>query len=817
MTLLAVDQLSVLLRSSPSGSIVYLLGAGGCGVSALGHLFLDLGFQIVGSDLESNMAIDQLQNRGARIHIGHCEEHVLEAKPVVVIMSSAIPSGNVESLAAEKLKIPMTLRGSALACLIRMCKSVCVAGMHGKSTTSAMLAYALGQMDGDSSYSIGALVPQLNPHGRIRDVLSSKNSVHDTLFVAESDESDVTFNSIVPHHAIVLNVDHEHLDYFSGFDSVCHEFEAFANRVKDRLVYCADDASLARMFAGWSNAVSFGFSPGADYRAKLSDEASNVSDDAAIVMSRFVVFFHGKLLGEFAIRLAGEKNVSNATAVIAMLHQLRYSPGAIGSAMNSFRGVARRQDEIYRNSAVRVFEDYGHHPAEIRATLSALRGLNPGRLLVIFQPHRFSRTRFLIEDFGACFEQADRLWITDIYSAGEKPISGVLSESLVQSIRGRGQLVEHVSNADELSGILSSEIQQGDMMLFLGAGDIHRMASSFVDHLRSSMRDDGADFCQKLRQELSSDALVRQNEVLARRTTLRVGGCADFYIEPRCESDLAAVLRICTDFGLPITVIGRGSNLLIRDGGVRGAVVCLARAGFDQIEFLEGQLHCGAGAKLKAVAATAKGCGLGGLEFMEGIPGTIGGALRMNAGAMGSAMFEVLHSVRFMSLDGTIHSRTAAELNVQYRSCPIFKNNVALGAVLNGQPDSKETIAETMRKGSAKRWNSQPAASSAGCIFKNPTAIPAGRLIEELGLKGERVGGAVVSDVHGNFIVNDGNATARDVLRLIEIVQERVQVVRGIQLETEVEIIGENLEEGFSEHEFNTEIQSRIERIEPIA
>ena len=817
MTLLTNVQLSALLRASPAGSIVYLLGAGGCGMSALGHLFLDLGFHIVGSDLESNVVTQELQSRGARIHIGHCEEQVSEAKPIVVIMSSAIPSENVELLGAQRLNIPMTLRGSALACLIAMFKSICVAGMHGKSTTAAMLAYALGQMGDDPSYSIGALVPQLNPHGRIRGALCSESSRNDTHFVVESDESDGTFNSIVPHHAIILNVDDEHLDYFSGFGAVCCEFEAFANRVQDRLVYCADDASLARMYAGWTNAVSFGFSPDADYRVKLSDELSNISDGTAFSLSRFEVFRRGRLLGKFAIRLSGEKNVSNATAVIAMLDQLRYSSDTIGSALNSFRGVARRQEEIYQNGVIRVFEDYGHHPAEIRATLSALRKLGPGRLLVAFQPHRFSRTRSLLSQFAMCFEQADLLWITDIYSAGEKPIPGVTSESLTQAIRARGQSVKYVSNAGEFSEELSSVMQPDDMVLFLGAGDIHGAAGTFVSNLRKEIQDNGVDVYQEFTQRLSGNSLVRKNEVLAKRTTLRVGGCADYYIEPGSESDLAAVLRICSGYGLPFTVIGRGSNLLIRDGGVRGVVVCLARAEFGQIEIRGNQLHCGAGAKLKTVAATAKGCGLGGLEFMEGIPGTIGGALRMNAGAMGSSMFEVICSVRFMSLDGTVQTREATQLNARYRSCPVFKTNIALGAVLTGQPNSKESIAETMQECGRKRWKSQPAASSAGCIFKNPATIPAGMLIEELGLKGERVGGAVVSEVHGNFIVNEGNASARDVLSLIEIVREKARVVRGIQLETEVEIIGESLGEGYSEHEFNAKIQSRIERNEPIA
>jgi UDP-N-acetylenolpyruvoylglucosamine reductase len=238
-------------------------------------------------------------------------------------------------------------------------------------------------------------------------------------------------------------------------------------------------------------------------------------------------------------------------------------------------------------------------------------------------------------------------------------------------------------------------------------------------------------------------------------------------------------------------MLGRGSNLLVRDGGIRGVVICLAHPAFSRVEIVGHELHCGAGAKLKAVSVEARRAGLAGLEFLEGIPGSVGGALRMNAGAMGSWMFDVVGSIRFMDHSGRAHERNAGDVYVEYRGCPLFKDHIALGAVLRGQPATKEIVAERMNRFSAKRWESQPAAASAGCIFKNPKEIPAGKLIDELGLKGTRVGRAVVSDVHGNFIVNEGGATAQEVLKLIDLVKERAQAARGIELHTEVEIIGE--------------------------
>jgi UDP-N-acetylenolpyruvoylglucosamine reductase len=295
----------------------------------------------------------------------------------------------------------------------------------------------------------------------------------------------------------------------------------------------------------------------------------------------------------------------------------------------------------------------------------------------------------------------------------------------------------------------------------------------------------------ELKAGISQGTVLRRNEPLAKRTTLRVGGSADFYCEPASEEELAHVLRVCGVNWLPLLILGRGSNLLIRDGGIRGMVICLAHPKFSRIEMVGNRMHCGAGAKLKQVAVEAKRAQLTGLEFLEGIPGTVGGALRMNAGAMGGWMFDVVDSIRYMDYSGCAHEEDAATVKVEYRSCPLLKENIALGAVLKGHPASKEVVEKRMNAFSQKRWDSQPAAASAGCIFKNPAVMPAGKLIDELGLKGTRVGNAVVSQEHGNFIVNEGKATAKEVLELIEIIQERARSEREIELETEVEIIGE--------------------------
>jgi len=296
----------------------------------------------------------------------------------------------------------------------------------------------------------------------------------------------------------------------------------------------------------------------------------------------------------------------------------------------------------------------------------------------------------------------------------------------------------------------------------------------------------------ELAKRLSPETSLRVGEPLAKRTTLRVGGPADVYVEPVSEEDLAATLKFCAEHELKFFLLGRGSNLLVRDGGFRGVVVCLAHASFSRIEFEGDRMRCGAGAKLKQVAVEARRRELSGVEFLEGIPGSVGGALRMNAGAMGFWTFNVVESVRAMDYEGRVFEKPASELYVEYRSCPLFKDHVALGALFQCWPAAREEIEQRMNAYNLKRWQSQPAAPSAGCIFKNPESVPAGKLIDELGLKGLHVGGAMVSEEHGNFIVNTGSATARDVLELIALLKARASDERGVQLETEVEIIGES-------------------------
>ncbi len=771
MKQLVQEKLSEWLADPPDGAVVYLLGAGGCGVSTLGHLMLDLGLSVSGSDMKANTAVRQLQARGADIREGHSPEHLAASRPSLVIYTSAMRRDNPALRRAEQLGGLLLRRAVVLAALLRNCRGVCVAGMHGKTSTTALLAHVLSELDADTGYAVGGEVPQWERAARL--------PTGEGFFAVEADESDGTLREFHPEQAIILNVDEEHVDYFASLEAVCAEFETFADQAHGTVFYCADDPRLVKLFAGRPGAISYGTNPAARYRVEPL-----AMDGAG---SCFELWHDGDRIGGGQLALFGAQHISNAVAVAAFLHHNGFEMKSVAAAMASFRGVGRRQQLLFKHGDVQVFDDYGHHPREIEATLAALRGLRAKRVLAAFQPHRYTRTRHLLGDFATCFSVADQVWITDIYSAGEQEIPEVNGARLASIVAEQGTLAAFAPTLSRLREQVRMAMQPGDVIVFFGAGDITQVAHQVAIDLAV----ESVPTVEALSALLSSNSLVCADEPMAKRTTLRVGGSADFFVEPASESDLAKVLKFCVARELPWLMLGRGSNLLVRDGGIRGVVISLTHELFTRLEKRDDRLFAGAGVRLKTLTNEARDAGLAGLEFLEGIPGSLGGALRMNAGAMGSTVFDVVESIRFMDRLGEIHARPAVEVETSYRSCPLLRENIALGAVLRGEPSSCKIVAERMREFSEKRIASQPGARSAGCIFKNPEKCSAGRLVDELGLKGERVGGAIVSEAHGNFIVNEGNATAADMLGLIEVIQERVWAQRGIKLQTEVQIVGE--------------------------
>ncbi|HXN35989.1 MAG TPA: UDP-N-acetylmuramate dehydrogenase, partial [Opitutaceae bacterium] len=341
---------------------------------------------------------------------------------------------------------------------------------------------------------------------------------------------------------------------------------------------------------------------------------------------------------------------------------------------------------------------------------------------------------------------------------------------------------------------LLRDARPGDLVVFVGAGDIDQRAREWIVEARkaaeASRKWDG--FADGVRPLLSGSAVLVREEPLAEKTTMRVGGAARLYAEPATEGDLRTLLVEARRREVPVLTLGRGSNLIVPDEGVDGLIISLSQESWSGFEALaDGRIRAGAGLRLKSLCGLTAAAGLAGFEFLEGIPGSVGGALRMNAGAMGGWIFDVVDEVRLMAQDGTIATLPRSAMNVDYRFCAELRESIALGAVLRPLAKSDAaTVGRQIDDYRRKRKESQPREPSAGCIFKNPPGASAGRLIEESGLKGARVGGVEVSRVHANFFVNRDGATSADVLELVRRVRAGVRQAKGVDLEPEVLLYG---------------------------
>ncbi len=763
-----------LLRESRHPMRINLIGVAGSGMSGLASLLLALGHRVSGSDKVSTVETDRLQKLGLRFFSPHSEEEVADCD--MVIYSSAIKPGNTAYAAAFRLGIPLVRRAEALAAVMANKKGVVVGGTHGKTTTSALIAHVLRQGGLRPSHYVGAEIPVLGSNAHW--------DAEGDLFVAEGDESDGTLVHFHPEHAIILNIEPEHLDFYDGIDAIKDVFRRLLSQTPGLWVHCAEDPVAREVCGGTERSVAYGWSREHDFSAEIVEMKPDRSD--------FVVYARDERLGEATLGIPGRHNVSNALAAIALASRLGVPFAVIRAALASFRGARRRFEIRHRGERFTVVDDYGHHPTEIAATLATARGLKPGRIVCLFQPHRYSRTQLLKREFGASFGDVDALFVTDIYAASEKPLPGVSGATIVEAVeRHKMETGVMVPVCQSTPGLLEARdragnaLRPGDLLITLGAGNVHEVGRCIARDLA---------VLEKIWEVLEArgGGAARLYEPMSRHTTFLIGGPAQFWVEPRTVEGFAEVVRSLRAASVPIRVIGRGSNLLVRDGGIRGAVIHPAKGEFEEVKVVGETLIAGAGARLKKIASTARNAGLGGFEWMEGVPGNLGGAIRMNAGAMGTETFDQIVSVRFLDRDGVVREKPLAEIAHQYRSAPEFEDCYVVSAVLRGVPAERTVIDAGLAASHRKRRESQPVGASAGCVFKNPELCGAGRLVDELGLKGRRHGAAEVSTVHGNFIINRGGASAREVLDLAGEIQEVALRERGVRLELEVRVIGED-------------------------
>jgi len=455
---------------------VHFIGVGGIGMSGLAEILRTLEFDVSGSDLRAGENTKNLERLGVRIDIGHRADNVHGAD--VVVYSSAIDYENPEVREARLHGIPVIPRAEMLAELMRVKYGIAIAGSHGKTTTTSLVATVLRAAGFDPTVVVGGRMAALGSNARLGE---------GNMLVAEADESDGSFLRLTPTIAVVTNIDPEHLDFYKTHEILKDAFVQFIEKVPfyGLAVLCLDHPHVQDLLPRIQRRhVTYGLSPQATYHARaLNYRGLNTS---------FVAFNRDKPLGEFTVRMPGQHNVLNTLAVIAVADELEVPLDVVKDALSTFHGVARRFTVVDEIDGVALVDDYGHHPAEVEATLNAARRAYDGRILVAFQPHRYSRTQNLFDEFTRAFNNADQLFLTDIYAAGEKPIPGITSQHLADAIAQHGHhSVKYAPDRAAMSAELSRSAKPGDVVIALGAGDINKILSVVGSGLRARVAASG--------------------------------------------------------------------------------------------------------------------------------------------------------------------------------------------------------------------------------------------------------------------------------------------------------------------------------------
>lgn len=750
---------------------IHFVGIGGMGMAPLAMVLAESGCRVTGED--SNLSDEVARWLDAR-GIGITATLPSAGEVSALVHTSAVKADHPSLVEARARRLPLLRRGEALAAYAAGRRLIAVAGSHGKTSTCAMLITAMREGGMDVGYVLGGLFAD--------DAIPPAGRGSSDWLVIEVDESDGTIDAFAPEIAVCVNLDLDHCDRYRDLHALEAAFSGLARRTSGPFFYNIDCPVTRNLFEG-AETISFG--PGGDF-----DLLGSVEGGSGRVLSL------GGRFGQTTagVRARGSFNALNACAALAVAGYLGIKPEA--DLLTRFPGVRRRQGLLVESPILTVMEDYAHHPSEIAALLDAIRPGITGRLLVCFQPHRYSRTARFKAEFARVLASADLLFLMEVYPASEEPLVGGRTEDLVKEFPVDASATSPVVVADDPAGrsTVVNSVREGDFLLFVGAGSIDGFARETLNQLcgRSTRLGRLTRFHRALSLRRFDREVLRLDEPLAGKTTIRIGGKAEMYAEPGCLEDLQALLAAAAETQLPVGVLGRGSNLIVPDEGVPGLVLRLNHACWQSIQKLDdNRFLVGAGLRLKELCGHACRQGWQGFEFLEGIPGTVGGALRMNAGAMGNWVYEVVDELHLVTMSGEVRILRTDELDVAYRSCLDLMDAIAIGAVVRPVGGVKvNEIRSRIEAYRALRQESQPREPSAGCIFRNPEGDSAGRLIDEVGLKGERIGDAEVSALHANFIVNRGSATAQDVIALVRRVRERVLQERGVSLEPEVLLFG---------------------------
>ncbi len=805
LTNLLVRRRSVLARlglaAGDAPLRVFCSGIGGTGLSGLARLVSDLGHDVWGSDRTPSPLSQSLEGSGIRVLYSQEATNIRDVD--IFVATAALPHDHPELVAAKTLGVPVVKYAEALGALVAERAGVALAGTHGKTTTTSMLATILRGAGRDPSWIVG---------GRPRDLPCSAAIGSDPEFVFEACEFDRSFRNYSPNVAVILNVEADHLDcYPGGLDEIVEAFTSFGVQLPEggTLIVSADWPAAIRVAERVQTARP-------DIRVDtFSLEGAGRVCATKIQVERGLPTFHvvigGKDVGQVKLAVPGRHNVANALAAITAAIRVGVSPREAADAASRFTGVRRRFDVVAEGD-VTIVTDYAHHPTAIEAVIGAARERYPDRRLVVcFEPHQASRTREFFDEFTESLSGADRVLLSDIYVCRDRDedVRSVSSEDLALAIRTAAPKTEaqHAGNLEALGQVALDVIGPGDVGLFLGAGKIAAVATEVAEHCVTHPTHPAGNAAVVAEAEITGPPVlllrdrlehvlggdlgrrIERDVPLGPYCTFKAGGRARFFAQPTSEDEAIRIVRTLQRRGVPFVPLGGGSNMLFTQDLFDGAVILTRKVRGSRV--LGTTIRAAAGASLPGLIRRAERNGLAGLERFAGIPGTVGGAVFGNAGGPpGTATVGgLVLRARVLEADGRVTWRTGEELGLRYRASEL-KGCLILAVDLGLKPGCPEKLRRVRLEMSARKSRVQPLeARSAGCTFRNPDGQSAGRLIDELGLKGLSVGGAQVSLVHGNFLVNQGGASARDILGLMDLVRQRVFEAHGICLHPELRLV----------------------------
>lgn len=785
----------------PSGlpRTVHIVGIGGAGMAALAEILHKLGHSVQGSDLKESSRTQRLQDMGMQVFIGH---HASQANGAeLLVHSTAVPESNPELQAAQEARVPVWSRSQLLEALSKLRRVLAVAGSHGKTTTTSMLSLVLMQAGLRPSFLVG---------GDLNEIGSGACWDSGEWFVVEADESDGSFLSLSPDLAIVTSLDPDHHTRYATHDDLCEGFISFLETVSGPKIlhssvvekltdHCGKGDKRARLASALEKTVTYGEHPDADFKLEWEGNACRIHRE-------------GKNWATVELAVPGYHNAENAVAALIAAHELGVAPDAGADSLLRFAGVSRRFEFRGTHRGATFIDDYAHLPAEVAAAIATARELEPKRIICVFQPHRYSRTKHLWQDFGPSFAGVDCLMVCDIYASNEMPLPGVTGDLISNAAAEANpdMAVMWLPQLQDVALALEDELRPGDMCLVLGAGDVHLVIDEVMQRRAPADTAPAPELAwseawEELFEELVRDFAVEKNWPLGLNTTYRVGGPARLSILLKSRAELGHLAAFLSGIDIPILVLGKGSNMLVSDKGFDGLVIRLGGE-FNDFEIADGRLRAGGICALPTAARRSAAAGLTGFEWAAGVPGTVGGGVRMNAGGHGSDISEsILTATCFDLRSGLLRTLAADDLKLGYRTSAVQPYEVICDAsfeLSSGDPTaSRQEIAEILRW----RRQNQPGGQNCGSVFRNPSGHAgeqqvgdlqadefqsAGFLVEQSGFKGHRHGSAQISQKHANFIISDRGGSSEDVFRLMCQVADDIEKKSGIRLQAETVLIG---------------------------